>query len=385
MESFPRTMKNPTQAKHSSQSSIQTLLLEESEAMAKYALTSGLAVPAEVVEKLEHIAARMRMTGSVSDSLASETNGSTPGDITDLDGENRYIRQLAMIHDRFARLVAPATPRTIHLLAVESAKTDFWHFLGPVPLVRRMMWAAIIFLVAIVGFSLSDKVNWQNIEAGWLELSGSASLYNLLFLLSAAGIGASFQALFEANRYVVAGIFDPKYESSYWIRFVLGLIAGLILAELVPLGPDKTLVGEPRGLGKPTLAMLGGFSSVVVYQITNRLVTTVESLVRGERKDIVTSQEQAAKARANEELDQNRLKLAGSLISLQQQLSKGATPEQLNEKLGQLLKEFTPSEVIGEIGSSQGKGGVKAPSEQNNQGESRAGVSSEQKSQAKGS
>jgi len=31
----------------------------------------------------------------------------------------------------------------------------------------------------------------------------------------AAGLGTSFQALFQANRYVVAGTFDPKYESSY--------------------------------------------------------------------------------------------------------------------------------------------------------------------------
>ena len=74
---------------------------------------------------------------------------------------------------------------------------------------------------------MSDQVNTANIGQEWLVLSGHVLLYNLLFLIAAAGLGASFQALFQANRYVVAGTFDPKYESSYWIRFVLGLIAGL--------------------------------------------------------------------------------------------------------------------------------------------------------------
>ena len=45
----------------------------------------------------------------------------------------------------------------------------------------------------------------------------------------------TIQALFEANKYVVASTFDPKYESSYWIRFVLGLIAGLLLSKFVSL------------------------------------------------------------------------------------------------------------------------------------------------------
>jgi hypothetical protein len=37
-----------------------------------------------------------------------------------------------------------------------------------------------------------------------------------------AGLGACFAALFLANRYIAEGTFDPKYESSYWIRFILG-------------------------------------------------------------------------------------------------------------------------------------------------------------------
>jgi len=156
---------------------------------------------------------------------------------------------------------------------------------------------------------LSDQVNTANIGQEWLVLSGHVLLYNLLFLIAAAGLGASFQALFQANRYVVAGTFDPKYESSYWIRFVLGLIAGLLLAELVPLQTEGALEtgGMIGGFGNPALAMLGGFSSAVIYRVIHRLITAVESLVRGETRDIIASREQAEKARAGEEIGRNRL------------------------------------------------------------------------------
>lgn len=278
--------------------------------MARYALTSGLVVPADAVEKLESIAAQARREGPDSDSPDLTTDHSRAGDdvLSDTDG-NGIVRLLATIHDQLARIVAPATPRTIHLLAMESAKGGFWHFLGPVPLVRRMMLAAIICLFAIVALSLSDQVNMVNIGKDWLVLSGYVLLNNLLFLLASAGLGASFQALFQANRYVVAGTFDPKYESSYWIRFVLGLIAGLLLAELVPLRSAEATEtgGIIGGFGKPALAMLGGFASAVIYRLIHRLITAVESLVRGETRDIIDTREQTAKARADEEIGRNRL------------------------------------------------------------------------------
>jgi len=176
-------------------------------------------------------------------------------------------------------------------------------------------------------------------------------LFNLLFLIAAAGLGASFQALFQANRYVVAGTFDPKYESSYWIKFVLGLLAGLLLAELVPLGTGEATEskGIMGGLGKPALAILGGFSAALIYRVINRLITAVESLVRGETTDIIATREQAVRVHASEEIGRNRLKLAGNLISLQQQIGAGASPEQLNRKIGQLLGELMPPGVTGDV------------------------------------
>ena len=117
------------------------------------------------------------------------------------------------------------------------------------------------------------------------ESNGIPLLLNLLFLLTAAGLGACFAALFQANRYIADCTFDTKFESSYWIRLILGLMAGLILSQMIPLSEGSNAIA----VTKPTLAMLGGFSAAVVYRIMHRLVEAVESLVKGETRDIAAA------------------------------------------------------------------------------------------------
>ena len=98
-----------------------------------------------------------------------------------------------------------------------------------------------------------------------------------LFVISAAGLGASFYTLFTAFRYVNNRSYDRVRNSTYFARFVLGLVAGLILT-LVLFGTDF----DP-GVGTVGLAIVGGFSSDIVFRILTRLAQTIEFLVLGER------------------------------------------------------------------------------------------------------
>jgi hypothetical protein len=293
--------------------SIREHLIRECDAMAKYAFASGLSVPGPLMESLE--ATKNMQSGG--------------------------INKLTSVHERLAQIVAPATPRTILLLHTESEKEGVLNFLGPVPLIRRMMLASILSLIMFVTLSLSPDVSRTG--GGILDSSGMELLLNELFYLSAAGLGASFGALFMANRYITEGTFDPKYESSYWIRFALGLIAGIILAEVITLVSDL----EGGGLAKPALAMVGGFSAALVYRILNRLVETIESLFRGETREIIASKEQAAKTRYEDQLSQSRLKTATNLIHLQQQLDSG-NPEQVKQNIKKILNELMPAGIYEE-------------------------------------
>jgi hypothetical protein len=133
--------------------------------------------------------------------------------------------------------------------------------------------------------SLSDSISHQNLTMDIYSLDGMASLEILVFLMSAAAMGGCFHALFIAHSYIEQGTYDPRFESSYWMRIGLGIIAGLVLSQMIPIGPGPEAGGDAAApvssasvFGKPLLALLGGFSATLVYTILQRLVETVESL-----------------------------------------------------------------------------------------------------------
>lgn len=320
-------------------------LFRECEAMAKYALASGMKIPGSLLQSLDALTPQnspLKQESTPGKGNAIETRNRSLDRETGTAGfKNADVKQLALIHSRLAQIVAPATPRAILLLATESTRKGVRHFLGPVPLVRGLMLTTILCLILFIATSLSPLVDQNSVSGDVLQTSGLPLLLNLLFFVFAAGLGASFAALFQVNQYIANGTYDPKYASSYWIRLALGIIAGLILAVLVPIDME----GSREAIAKPTLAMLGGFSSAVVYRILNRLVETLESLVRGETRAIEAAQEQLARARVTEQLVQSRMELAANLISLQQQLSDGASPGDLKDRVARMLDDLMPLEL----------------------------------------
>ena len=312
--------------------SLQEQLMLECEAMAKYVFASGMKVPVPVVQMLESLLAAKPIP--VQTDVGAAENGAP---IQGTENPKGCLSQLAQVHEQLSGIVAPAKPKTILLMATENKRHPILRLLGPVPLIRGLMVLAIISLVLLLLLSISSQVDGN---VNWSEKAGLKLLLNELFIVSAAAIGASFSSLFTAHKYIVAGTFDPKYDYSYWIRFVLGLISGTIIALLIPV-QDDTL----RVAAKPTLAMLGGFSVTVVYRLLNRMVETVETLIYGDAKETVAVHLQAAKTKAEEENVQSKLKLAAKLVSLKDQIGSDLVDQDLlKKKLNQLLQELVPVE-----------------------------------------
>lgn len=249
----------------SSHHSILWMRLEkECQAMALHAFSKGMEVPAGVMRSLS--------------------------EQTQVDKHERKLESLAKIHSKLAQVVAPSKPETITLMAQERDRKPLFLFLGSVPLIRRMMMVAILSLVALIGLSLSPYIDNSNMEASMFDMEGLQLLYVQSILMSSAAIGASFAALFKANSYVTAAIYDPKYESSYWVRFVVGLISGIILTQLIPININAVADAAGNSIGtesagmslaaiRITMALVGGFSANLVYTILDRIVETVQSFI----------------------------------------------------------------------------------------------------------
>lgn len=301
-------------------------LQHECVAMARHAFASGLKIPAQLMRPLQEL-----LTDSPQEKVKTSSGAA------ELPRRPDELKMLAQVHGQLARLVEPATPRTLLLVARNREQKGFFSFLGPIPLVRGLMAAALVFLTALVAISLSENVDGQ---VNWSQEDGFELLLEELFLIAAAGLGATFTALFQANRYLVEGVFDPKYDASYWIRIVLGVIAGMILAMLIPIEGSGSL----KELTKPTLAMLGGFSVAVVYRILDRMVNAVESLVRGDSKDMVKQEGRVAQIRAQEEQTEQRLQMASELIRLKDRLASPDQMEDAQQHLQHLVASLVPAD-----------------------------------------
>jgi hypothetical protein len=243
--------------------------------------------------------------------------------------------QLIAAHMALARIVAPATPRS--LKATEPEK-GLLKSIRPT-LILVMIWVAILSTVGFVvtsviaaptNSSTTEKrvttlTSYSRWPDGRLHLAGfipvadtdkpsaseKASLgvppeappwLKQLNWCFAAALGAVFYVLFTAHEYVKGRTFDPRYNSLYLIRFVLGVLAGLILANVLSaprFGDNSTL----RSLGPAVAGLLGGFSSEAVYQVLQRLVEIMLAAVRGDNSD-------AAKAKASETARQELISLA---------------------------------------------------------------------------
>lgn len=251
-------------------------------------------------------------------------------------------KEVLKLHNELSKKIAPASPKTVWLLYKESQSVGVLGFLGPVKLIRRLMLVALTSLILFIIISCSEEINVINISDGIYKLNDFSLFIVLIFYLVSASLGATFSSLFKANRYIINNTYDAKYEASYWILYVLGIIAGIMLAVIIPI-PEKS-ADESVQLAvasRPMLAMLGGFSAALVYRILFRIVYAVESLFVGKNSDEINSKIAGIHSANEQEKENNKQKFINQLLSLQGQLAKGKTSDEINDEIQKKIIEIT--------------------------------------------
>src|ERR1044071_4901399 len=107
-------------------------------------------------------------------------------------------------------------------------------------------------------------------------------IIQLLNAAFGAGLGAAFYVLLSAQPYLTNRSFDPKYNATYASRFIIGLIAGIILASGLRPIISTHLEGGQFPITPGILAILGGYAAEAVQQILQRLVEVLLTAVRGD-------------------------------------------------------------------------------------------------------
>lgn len=306
-------------------------LEHECEALAHYAFSKGITVPGNL----------MRLLNS---GLSEE--------------QDVRAHQVTDIYNQLSELVAPAKPQTILLMYDENKKAPPFLFLGSVPLIRRMMAVALVSLFSLIGLSLSGAVNNENMVASMFDLQGTDLLFVQAILLAASAIGASFAGLFKANSFVTQGVYDPKHESSYWVRFVVGLISGITLTQLIPINLDAVAQSTTDMIAvdtnseanhaaiRITTALLGGFSANLVYNLLDRIVETLKSFITPKKVQNPAVLRQQLENQYRKEKLQFVTQLSQELLLIKQELA--SDDEMCKDKMQKRLTQYLDILVNGE-------------------------------------
>ncbi|GAA3590457.1 hypothetical protein GCM10022223_01160 [Kineosporia mesophila] len=276
---------------------------------------------------------------------------------------------LVRAHRELSRIVAPARPATLELLhgyregrrpirladriprqsgpsgvhpARDRKGLKGLVFVGispagsTVPLVRWLMTATLVFLVAFVLLAAVPQARQASAGTGLGDSDPAfgSLLLRELFLLAAAALGAGLTALYRAGREVARGSYDPEFDHTFLQRILLGMAAGLVIAELIPLGSGGDALS---GLARPAIALLGGFAADAVHSMLTRVMAAMETLFNGGAVNREQAERELAEKRAEEVLAQADRATLNKLLEIRRIASSGAPTRAIIEEIDRVI------------------------------------------------
>ncbi|MEE9408841.1 MAG: hypothetical protein V3V28_12290 [Polaribacter sp.] len=190
--------------------------------------------------------------------------------------QNSNVDDLINAHNLLCKNVAPATPKSIQFTKKLNQESDGKSIFRKLPLLRNLVLLAIFFLIAYVVSGMSPEVNNDSLDKGMMENSGIPLLLNIIYLSSVAGLGVLFFLLKEVSISLKKGSLIPENSIGYLSQIILGIIAGLIMSEIISF---YTKDAEQINLfNKSILALVGGFSSDAIFSILQGIIDKIKSI-----------------------------------------------------------------------------------------------------------
>ncbi len=181
------------------------------------------------------------------------------------------LEDLLFVHGELCELIKPATPEAIQYL--ERFREYKRYLFSPIPLVRNFIVVALLAIVCLLGSGLSEDVNAEILSKGILNNSGISLLKNLIFLCSGAGIGTVFFLLSKLTKEVKEATLSKSDTTYYWAMLIMGMLSGLIMSEIIVINQEN--ISEDVEMNRLIFALLGGFSSEVVYSIMQGIMNKI--------------------------------------------------------------------------------------------------------------
>lgn len=201
-------------------------------------------------------------------------------------------------YNELAERIKPATPA---ILAALQAKREAREAQGAPS--RAVEARGITWFVATAAMISLAVTVWSMVVLGG-EISSAAitlgkpyhRVLKVLFDLGVAGLGASLALFSQIQTYVTRNIYWRHYNITYVVKFLSGIIAGFVLAELLSaaLGGGQNGTANAGDFGVGALALVGGAVAPAVYNIIKRLAEAAETITESRAEE----REKAAREKA---------------------------------------------------------------------------------------
>jgi hypothetical protein len=187
--------------------------------------------------------------------------------------QNSNVDALINAHNLLCKNIAPATPKSIFFLKELTRNSSKKMFVSRLPAVRNLLLLALLFLIMFIVSGMSEEVNAINLTRGILGNDGFKLLKIIIYLASISGMGVLFFLLKNIITSLKEGTLIPEDSVAYSIQILLGIIAGIIMTEIVPSG-----LLNSGSFDKPVLALLGGFSSDAIFSILKGIIDKLKNI-----------------------------------------------------------------------------------------------------------
>ncbi|HKL08457.1 MAG TPA: hypothetical protein VJ896_06770 [Bacteroidales bacterium] len=227
--------------------------------------------------------------------------------------ETIYYKALN-VYNQLTRLTYPANPVTI-----KYTKQAYGLFFAKNKVINVIIGLTIFCLVF---FIISSAKNNNHV-------------YGILSLLFASGLGAGFYTLSTARKYLVKRTFDPSYNPTYLIRFLLGISAGTILALIFK---DVITLNDFK-FSAEILAVVGGFSADAVSTILERVAELIVAVFKGTGE--TDPQKTDTKMRNEREIQKQKDKLdkMDALAEIKAKMVEVGAGDEIIQTVNEKLKE----------------------------------------------
>lgn len=322
--------------------SLEEQTLRECDVMLKHASSMGRTFSPSLISKYQNVANKVGELSKLKvkhDTFLS--NQEIKLSLTD-------VEQLHSVHNDLSSLVSPATPYTLLFMQTDSQNgLGLFRMFGSVPLVRRMFFVTFLCLGIMLGFSFLDNAT-ELITNPLLSNERENILLAVLFRLSAAGIGASFYLLYKAKSYIGNNTYHPRFEETYWYEFGMGLMSGLIFSTFFD-GQNIEIgaVANSEAMNKILIALLGGFSTSVVYEFLTRMVNAMASVFKPDVTKVFDLEKEKLQNKFEQVIADKKQTVLSHLTDLQADVFNGDfSKEGIGERLRDLVQDLSDTGAI---------------------------------------